>query len=562
MGAGIEKGIMKKRMQALSNAKKIVLILFIGIISLAGTQTDTLFEITKNIEIFTDVYRTLQESYVDEPDPGNLIKTAIDAMLNKLDPYTVYYPESRIEEATFMQTGQYGGVGINTSRREDKILITDVYKGFGADKAGLEIGDLIIAIEGQKVSNLSDDESGRMIKGQPGTSVNLEIQRGSSGKIETIQVNRENIKNKDVPYFGLIPGTNTGYIKLEGFTQTASAEVRDAFQSLKSQGIQRLVFDLRGNGGGLLREAVNIVNFFVPKGSSVVETRGRIAEWKNQYTAMNDPLDLEIPMIVLIDERSASASEIVAGCLQDLDRAVIIGKESFGKGLVQQTVDLAYNAKMKLTVAKYYVPSGRCVQRLDYSHRDASTGSVSAMADSSLKYFKTKNGRKVIEGRGIQPDIAMEEQNQSPWVKEMTKRYVLFDFVTHHFNSSSVIDTTGNFHISEDLWKQFETELAQKKIKFEFEELKQLQSLKKEMIRQNFAEEKDFTALEDKMTTLQPGQLKQWKSTLQYLIEIESIRRLKNERWYYKQMIKNDPLITQAQSIFDSNYTSILQPKP
>lgn len=560
MGAGIEKAKMKKRMQALSNTKKILLIALVGFISFAGTQTDTLFEITKNIEIFTDVYRTLQESYVDEPEPGSLIKTAIDAMLNKLDPYTVYYPESRIEEATFMQTGQYGGVGINTSRRDDKILITDVYKGFGADKAGLEIGDYIIAIEGQKVSGLSDDESGRMIKGQPGTTVNLEIERGHNGKIENITVTRENIKNKDVPYFGLIPNTNTGYIKLEGFTQTASAEVRDAFQSLKTQGMERLVFDLRGNGGGLLREAVNIVNFFVPKGSSVVETKGRMAEWKNQYTAMNDPLDLAIPIIVLIDEKSASASEIVAGSLQDLDRAVIIGKESFGKGLVQQTVDLAYNAKMKLTVAKYYTPSGRCVQRLDYSHRDASSGVVQAMADSSLKYFKTKNGRKVIEGRGIQPDITMDEKNQSPWIKEMTKKYVLFDFVTHQFVNRGSIDTTGNFHITDAAWQLFESELAQKKIKFEFDELKELKTLKKELIRQQLAEEKDFVALEDKISTVQPGQLKQWKAELQYLIEVESVRRLKNDRWYYKQMMKNDPLVLKALETFGTQYSLILQP--
>ena len=560
MGAGIEKAKMKKRMQALSNTKKILLIALVGFISFAGTQTDTLFEITKNIEIFTDVYRTLQESYVDEPEPGSLIKTAIDAMLNKLDPYTVYYPESRIEEATFMQTGQYGGVGINTSRRDDKILITDVYKGFGADKAGLEIGDYIIAIEGQKVSGLSDDESGRMIKGQPGTTVNLEIERGHNGKIENITVTRENIKNKDVPYFGLIPNTNTGYIKLEGFTQTASAEVRDAFQSLKTQGMERLVFDLRGNGGGLLREAVNIVNFFVPKGSSVVETKGRMAEWKNQYTAMNDPLDLAIPIIVLIDEKSASASEIVAGSLQDLDRAVIIGKESFGKGLVQQTVDLAYNAKMKLTVAKYYTPSGRCVQRLDYSHRDASSGVVQAMADSSLKYFKTKNGRKVIEGRGIQPDITMDEKNQSPWIKEMTKKYVLFDFVTHQSVNRGSIDTTGNFHITDATWQLFESELAQKKIKFEFDELKELKTLKKELIRQQLAEEKDFVALEDKISTVQPGQLKQWKSELQYLIEVESVRRLKNDRWYYKQMMKNDPLVLKALETFGTQYSLILQP--
>ncbi|MEN9394888.1 MAG: hypothetical protein RL362_1109, partial [Bacteroidota bacterium] len=380
------KSLLKK------NSTRIVLALLFAIVSTAAQVKDTLFEITKNIEIFTDVYRTLQESYVDEPEPGFLMKKAIDAMLASLDPYTVYYPESRIEEATFMQTGQYGGIGINTKRRDGKILITDVYAGFGADKAGIKIGDVITHIEGKDISKLTDDESGNMIKGQPGTTVKLTIIKGGSQETAVIEVKRENIKNKDVPFFGLIPNTKTGYIKLDGFTQTASSEVKDAFLSLQKQNIEGLILDLRGNGGGLLREAVSIVNLFVPKGSPIVETRGRIAEWKQQYGAQLDPIDTEIPLAVLIDEFSASASEIVAGSLQDLDRAVVIGKESFGKGLVQQTVDLAYNTKMKLTVAKYYTPSGRCVQRLDYSHRDPTNGKVAAIDESAIQTFTTKRG--------------------------------------------------------------------------------------------------------------------------------------------------------------------------
>jgi carboxyl-terminal processing protease len=405
---------MKNKMQTLSNSLKIALIAIVGFFSIAATQTDTLFEITKNIEIFTDVYRTLQESYVDEPAPGSLIKTAIDAMLNKLDPYTIYYPESRIEEATFMQTGQYGGIGINTLRRDDKILITDVYKGFGADKAGLNIGDLIIAIEDQPITNLTDDESGRLIKGQPGTSVKLEIIRGVSEKRETVIVNRESVKNKDVPYFGLIPGTQTGYIKLEGFTQTASGEVRDALTSLKTQNIQQLVLDLRGNGGGLLREAVSIVNLFVPKGSAIVETRGRIEEWKNQYAAAIDPVDTNLPLIVLIDEKSASASEIVSGALQDLDRAVVIGKESFGKGLVQQQFNLSNGGALRLTTAKYYTPLGRNIQRPYVLGKEAYADAyvqrihddAIGIPDSNFKgnSFKTPKGNLVFGGGGIYPD--------------------------------------------------------------------------------------------------------------------------------------------------------------
>jgi carboxyl-terminal processing protease len=555
---------MKNKIQTLSNSLKIALIAVVGFFSIAATQTDTLFEITKNIEIFTDVYRTLQESYVDEPAPGSLIKTAIDAMLNKLDPYTIYYPESRIEEATFMQTGQYGGIGINTLRRDDKILITDVYKGFGADKAGLNIGDLIIAIEDQPITNLTDDESGRLIKGQPGTSVKLEIIRGVSEKRETVIVNRESVKNKDVPYFGLIPGTQTGYIKLEGFTQTASGEVRDALTSLKTQNIQQLVLDLRGNGGGLLREAVSIVNLFVPKGSAIVETRGRIEEWKNQYAAAIDPVDTNLPLIVLIDEKSASASEIVSGALQDLDRAVVIGKESFGKGLVQQTVDLAYNAKMKLTVAKYYIPSGRCVQRLDYSHRDSETGKVSALADSSLKVFYTQKGRKVIDGRGIQPDVAFEDNTQSAFLKELSKKHILFDYVTQFFGKinqpDASIDTTGNYSWSNDNWNQFVQYCKTNPIQLEPEEIKTLSQIKKTATEKKLLTEADFTLLENKLTKVNESQLSLSKKELQYVLELETVRRLKNERYYYKQLIKNDPLLQKAEDVFKNQYSKILNP--
>ena len=550
--------------KSLSNRVKIALIAALSVISIAATQTDTLFEVTKNIEIFTDVYRTLQESYVDEPAPGSLIKAAIDAMLNKLDPYTIYYPESRIEEATFMQTGQYGGIGINTLRREDKILITDVYKGFGADKAGLNIGDMIIAIEGQSIANLTDDESGRLIKGQPGTSVKLELIRAILGKKETITVSRESVKNKDVPYFGMVPNTSTGYIKLEGFTQTASGEVREALTTLKSQNIQQLILDLRGNGGGLLREAVNIVNLFVPKGSAIVETRGRIEEWKNQYAAAMDPLDTAIPLIVLIDEKSASASEIVSGALQDLDRAVVLGKESFGKGLVQQTVDLAYNAKMKLTVAKYYIPSGRCVQRLDYSHRDSETGKVNAMADSALKVFQTQKGRKVIDGRGIQPDVAFEDNSQSAFIKELGKKFIIFDFITQSVGDPTKanidIDTTGNFNLNNEQWNQFIQFCKNNPVQLEPEEYQSLKLIKKSALEKKLLSADDFTSLENKLTQIEDSELKKWRTELEFVMELETVRRLKNERFYYKQLIKNDPLLIKAEEIFKNQYQKILNP--
>ncbi len=546
------KSLLKK------NSTRIALALLLAIVSTAAQVKDTLFEITKNIEIFTDVYRTLQESYVDEPEPGFLMKKAIDAMLASLDPYTVYYPESRIEEATFMQTGQYGGIGINTKRRDGKILVTDVYAGFGADKAGIKIGDIITHIEGKDISKLTDDESGNMIKGQPGTMVKLTIIKGDTKENIVVEVKRENIKNKDVPFFGLIPNTQTGYIKLDGFTQTASTEVKDAFLNLQKQNIDGLILDLRGNGGGLLREAVSIVNLFVPKGSPIVETRGRIAEWKQQYGAQLDPIDTEIPLIVLIDEFSASASEIVAGSLQDLDRAVIIGKESFGKGLVQQTVDLAYNTKMKLTVAKYYTPSGRCVQRLDYSHRDPTNGKVSAIDENAIQTFSTKRGRKVVDGRGIQPDVKVDTENNNDWIKEIQGQLIIFDFVTQQIQKYPQIDTSGNFSLPNNTISSFTQYLEEVNFKPHTDNWKKLNEFKEK----NNIESEDIDvhiqAIEKIILPDNGKQSKLHQEYLTHLIETEIVRRTKNERAYSRQSIRKDPAVQQALTTLKTDYKKIL----
>ena len=380
-----------------------------GLCLISATVTDPYFEITKNLEIFTSVFKELNIYYVDETDPGALMKKAIDEMLKSLDPYTVYYPESKIEDAMFMQTGQYGGIGTLVNTIHGKITITEPYQGYPAAKAGLIAGDVILKINGKSVVGKKHDEVTDQLTGTPGSTVEIEFQRPGETSTRTTKITREEIKVPDVPYFSLLPDSTTGYIQLTGFTQTASQEVRAAYTNLKQRNMQRLILDLRGNGGGLLREAVAIVNFFVPKGTKIVETKGRNEEWNKEYTAINDPLDTQIPLVVLVDHGSASASEIVSGSLQDLDRAVILGEESYGKGLVQQTKDLIYNTKMKLTVAKYYTPSGRCIQRLDYSNRDASTGKVDAKADSLLQVFKTANGREVLDGRGIAPDVQVKE---------------------------------------------------------------------------------------------------------------------------------------------------------
>jgi carboxyl-terminal processing protease len=541
-----------------NNASKITLALGVFILTTAAYYKDTLFEVTKNIEIFTDVYRNLQEAYVDEPEPGFLMKKAIDAMLASLDPYTVYYPESRIEEATFMQTGAYGGIGINTKRRNDLVLITDVYDGFGADKAGIRIGDAIVKIGDKWIKDLTDDESAMLIKGQPGSTVTLTLKRGKTALEETIEVKRESVKNKDVPFYGVVPESKTGYILLEGFTQTAASEVREAFLNLKKQDINSLILDLRGNGGGLLREAVSIVNFFVPKGSPIVETKGRIAEWKNTYMASAEPLDVNIPLVVLIDDHSASASEIVSGSLQDLDRAVIIGKESFGKGLVQQTVDLAYNTKMKLTVAKYYTPSGRCVQRLDYSNRDQKTGKVDALDDQKIQQFKTKKGRPVTDGRGVLPDVTVDTESGNAWLDNLHKKFALFDFVTQSTTDFNAIDTLGNFNISQSDLDSFKAFLEKtnffaigEDFKMWDEQTELLKKSKPELVN-------EIQALQKKVYFENNKEFEKNKANLKYLLEREMVRRSGNPRAYSRQIIHYDPVVKKSLEVFSQDYKKIL----
>ena len=348
------------------------------------------FEISKNLDIFTTLYKQLHVNYVDDVKSGELMKIAIDAMLESLDPYTVYIPEADIEDYKFMTTGQYGGIGALIHKRNTKIVISEPYEGFPADKAGLKAGDILIEVNGKSLKNKNTDEVSSLLKGTPGTTVEVMIIRDTLEKPIPKTITREEIKISSVPYFGMV-SNDVGYINLSGFTQNASKEVKDALIKLKeNSNFKGLILDLRGNGGGLLNEAVNIVNLFVDKGQLVVSTKGKIKEKNNIHKTTNTPVDVNIPIIVLVDDNSASASEIVTGAIQDLDRGVILGQRTFGKGLVQNIVPLSYNSEMKVTIAKYYIPSGRCIQAIDYSKKDEN-GRAEKIPDSLLKPFKTLN---------------------------------------------------------------------------------------------------------------------------------------------------------------------------
>ncbi|MDX1446191.1 S41 family peptidase [Lishizhenia sp.] len=409
------------------------------------------FEVIKSMELMDLIYMNLEKYYVDEPNTGELSKTSIDAMLRALDPYTVYYHEANIEDFRMMNTGQYGGIGATIRKVGEYTIITEPYKGNPAYNAGLEAGDIILSIDGRDMKNRSSEEVSNALKGLKGSEVIVQYKRPDVGEGEA-KIIRDEIKLPDVPYSGMIDD-KVGYIALNSFTQTASANVSKAFQSLKQEGMESLVLDLRNNGGGLLMEAVKIVNMFVPKGQVVVSTKSRVKEENRVYVTQQDPLDLEIPLVVLINEGSASASEIVSGTLQDLDRAVVVGRTSFGKGLVQRTVDLKYGSKMKLTIAKYYTPSGRCVQKLDYSNKV--DGQVDEVPDSLLQIFYTKNGREVIDGRGIEPDISVEGENMSRLAAMLLAKNIIFDYATHYKHKHDSIAAPEEFVLSDKAYDEF-----------------------------------------------------------------------------------------------------------
>lgn len=412
------------------------------------------FEIIKNIDIFTELYKQLDIHYVDLVSPGQLMKTAIDSMLEELDPFTNYIPEADIEDFTLMTTGQYGGIGALIHRQGEWVVISEPYENFPAHKSGLLAGDKILEVDGQPAKDKSTEEVSKVLKGEPGTILNLLIEREGEAEPFMVEVRRENVKIDNIPYSGML-NEQIGYVKLSGFTQNASREVRKAFNELKDEhGMTGFILDLRGNGGGLLNEAVEIVNLFVDKGEMVVSTKGKETSRNRSYHTTSRPLDPDIPVVILVDRASASASEIVSGALQDLDRGVVIGQRTYGKGLVQNVLPLSYRSKLKVTVAKYYIPSGRCIQAIDYSHR-GEDGMAYRVPDSLVSEFATSGGRKVYDGGGIDPDIAIEPLIFNPITQALFGRYIIFDYANKFARENDQISPPDQFAINDDIYDDF-----------------------------------------------------------------------------------------------------------
>jgi len=411
------------------------------------------FEVAKSLDIFATLFKEVNAYYVDEVEPEKLVRKGIDAMLESLDPYTDYISEDEIESFRISTTGQYGGVGAMIGVLNKKIVVTQPYKDFPAFKSGIRVGDEIISIDGKNVQGKRTSEVSSLLKGQPKTEVEIKVRRYGKKDDLAIKVTREKINVSNVAHYGLI-GSDIAYIRLDDFTPGASYEVADALMELKEKGAKKLILDLRENPGGLLHEAVNIVSLFVPKGIEVVSTKGKVDEWNKVYKTLNNPLDTEIPMVVLTSEGSASASEIVAGTLQDYDRAVLIGGKTFGKGLVQTTRPLSYNAQLKVTTAKYYIPSGRCIQALDYTHRKED-GTVVKIADSLKVQFKTKNGRIVYDGGGLDPDIKIENQYIGTITSELVDSGLIFEFASKYCGENPEPIDLNSFRISDREYDSF-----------------------------------------------------------------------------------------------------------
>ena len=544
-----------------TNITRIVILLFLFNSVLVLGQNSNNFEISKNLDIYTTLYRELNTNYVDEISPGYLMKTGIDAMLESLDPYTVYIPESEVEDYKFITTGQYGGVGALIQKQGDFIIVAEPYEGKPAHLAGIKAGDKILEVDGKSVEGKSTGDVSTILKGQPGTNVKVLIERpGIDSPIE-IELERENVKIENIPYYGMLED-GVGYIKLTGFTQHAGKEVKEAFLELKDNNdLNGIILDLRGNGGGLLQEAVNITNIFVDKGQVVVSTKGKLPSKNHTYRTTNVAVDKEISLVILVDNLSASASEIVAGAIQDLDRGVVLGQRTFGKGLVQNMIPLSYNSQAKITVAKYYIPSGRCIQAIDYSKKDEN-GHGERIPDSLITAYQTKGGRTVYDGLGIEPDIKTDIEKLSALSYTLLTKYLFFDFATQFEMDNPEIDAADKFKITNEIYSDFVEYLDGKDYDYTTKCEETLEKLKKYANEEKYFEDisVEFDALAANLKKNKQDDLAKHKDEINKILRIEIISRYFYQKGKIISSLEDDIDIAKAIDIINEkdSYFAIL----
>ena len=550
---------MKKRNKII--AIFLVLIVGGGVLVSFKVKNDKLFLIAKNLDIFASLIRELDSYYVDEIDPEQLVTVGINAMLEELDPYTTYIPEEESADFRTMTTGEYGGIGALIGHRIGKNMILMPYKGFPAESSGLRIGDELLWVDSVSVVDLVTSDVSKMLKGPANTPVEVIVKRN----LDTLafDITRKKIVINNVPYYGMVD-KQTGYIRLTDFTTNAGDDVRKALVELKDRGATKMILDLRDNPGGILKEAVDIVNLFIPKGREVVSTIGKLDNVNAEYKTNRSPVDKNIPLAVLINERSASASEIVAGSLQDYDRAVLVGRKTFGKGLVQSTIPLSYNAQVKVTTAKYYIPSGRCIQEIDYSKRDKNGDAVS-VADSLRREFKTKNGRQVWDGEGIMPDREVESRTYAPITYSLVARSLVFEFVNQYYYEHDSISSPRSFEISDELYQEFVEWLSGKEYDYVTRVEKTIEDLEAYAKEEKYFEEiqSEIDSLRKSVSHNKEQDLETFKDEIKEALKDEIVSRYYYEGGIIEASLDKDDEIKEAVNILSApkEYHAILQPK-
>jgi carboxyl-terminal processing protease len=552
-------------MKARFNSKKTRLVIVLALVAGMSfgfmTWKDREFELVKNLEIFYSLFNELDRFYVDETKPDKLIKSAIEGMLSSLDPYTTFIPEEDMEDFTFMTTGEYGGIGALIRRGGDYAMVAEPYENFPAQLAGLKAGDTILTIDGISTKNKNISEVSELLKGTPNTTLKVSVKRIGSKDILEKTLTRQKITIPNIPYYGLLEG-NIGYIRLSNFTKDAGEEGREALLKLKEAGAKSIILDLRGNPGGLLVESVSISNLFIPKNQEVVSTKGKVNQWDNVYKTTSDPVDTTIPLVVLVNRGSASASEIVAGALQDLDRAVIIGQRTFGKGLVQTTRPISYNSQLKVTTAKYYIPSGRCIQAVDYSNRNED-GSVGYIPDSLIKEFSTRNGRKVFDGGGISPDIAIDPGQLGNITISLYTKNLIFDYATLFSSRKATASNVDELKISDEEYADFLTFLNGKNYDYTTESDDQLEELIKVAKREKYftGAQQEFEALKNKLAHDKEKDLHTFSEEIRSFLYEEIASRYFYQKGRILASLDEDPDLAKAIETLQnpSLFTSVLQ---
>ena len=533
-------------------------------VGIAASPSANLFEITKNLDIYTAVYRELNTYYVDDVDPNQLMRTGIDAMLDGLDPYTSYISEAEMEGHRFQMTGKYGGIGAIIRKLDGKVVVMEPYAGFPANKAGLQAGDVILEIDGKSTDGKGTTDISDILRGAPGTDVEMRIERPFADPAEqSVTLTREEININNVPYHGIV-ADGVGYIRLTQFTEDAGKNVGNALRDLKDEtALKGIILDLRGNPGGLLREAVNVSNVFIPKGELIVSTQGKVKEWDREFKTLNAAVDAEIPVVVLTNRSSASASEIVAGVVQDLDRGLVIGSRTFGKGLVQSTRDVPYKTKLKVTTAKYYTPSGRCIQAIDYAQRN-DDGSVGKIPDSLQTAFETRGGREVFDGGGVAPDLGTDPGEYADITVAMMRKNYFFEFATWYRANHDSIPEAMSFILTDEDWTHFSDYLADKDLDYETGTEELLEEMREMAEEEQYlaAIAADLEALAANLTSHKQTDINTFRNEIQQELETEIAGRYYLQEGSIEASFRYDTDVSEAIAVFNNmeRYYQALQP--